>query len=585
LKLLFFAPFSGIWEHAELEARLAGELQRAGHDVTYITCNGALRRHCVVMAGMHLPADATAVVRDSACRKCRARATALRREFNLSGPQIDELLDPAEMRRIDERADSGDARALLDTDWHGVPVGRRALFPFLVYKKKDDLDLDDSQWHEYRDQLHQTMIAVSAARTLLASDRPDHVITYSATYSVVSTFLQVARDAGAGDYFTEASGNLAHRSRRAILGRGGIIEWFAALRLAWPRFEHIPADASLLAEAGDHVVSLFGAVSPFSYSTSAGSGAAAVRAAVCAPEGAKLLLATLSSHDEWFAAEAAGLAQARPSAFASQLEWIDWVVAFAARHPEFHLVIRVHPREFPNRRERSGLLSSHAHKLMVRLAQLPPNCFVNWPSQQLSLYDLAKVADVVLNSWSSAGKEMALLGLPVIEWAPDVLLYAPEPLYCARTPDEYAERIGRALSDGWREGNIARMFRWCTLEYGSASFVMREGALRGPASAPLARRVARRFARARVDAWTARRDRLPAASVRLVESTLSGACALLLQEPCGDAHSEASMLAMQIRRMTAALFPTGATEAENLRDRLLGAARTFEAAAIAKVPE
>jgi hypothetical protein len=563
-----------------LEARLAGALQRAGHKVTYVTCGGALRRHCVVMVGMHLPANATAVARESVCRQCRARATAVRQEFNLSGPQIDELLDPAEMRSIDERADSGEARALLDTDWHGVPVGRRALFPFLVYKKKDDLDLDESQWLEYRDQLHQTLVAVSAARALLANHRPDNVITYSATYSVVSTFLQVARDAGVGDYFIEATGNLAHRSRRAIMGRDGIIEWFAALRSAWPRFEHMPADALLLAEAGDHAVNLFGAVSPLSYSTSAGSDARAVRDAVRAPEGAKILLATLSSYDEWFGAKAAGLALALTSAFGSQLEWIDWLVAHAARHPEYHLVIRVHPREFPNRRERTGLLSSHARKLQVRLAQLPPNCFVNWPSQRLSLYDLAKAADVVLNSWSTAGKEMTLLGLPVVEWAPNVLLYPPDPLYCARTSDEYALCIARALGDGWREANILRMFRWCALEYGGSSFLTRDGPSRGPASAPLLRRVARRLARARVDAWAARRDSLPAASVRQVEITLSGEHALLLQEPRGDVQSEAQMLAAQIRRMAAALFPDATGEAGGLRDRLLGAAQRFEAAAI-----
>ena len=585
MKLLFFAPFSGIWEHAELEARLAGALQLAGHEVTYVTCGGALKRHCVVMAGMHLAADAGPESRESVCRKCRARAKAVRRQFGLVGPDLDMYVDPQELRRIDRCVEDGNTRDLIDSQWHGVPTGRRALFPFLVYKKKDDLDLDAAQWREYRDQLHQAMVAVSAAGHLLDQHRPDCVLTYSATYSVVSTFLQVARERGVGDYFVEASGNLAHRTRRAILGRGGIIEWFAALRAAWPRFEHVPADASLLAEAGDHVVNLFGAVSPLSYSTSAGSGAAFVRDAVKAPAGAKLLLATLSSYDEWFAAESAGLALARTAAFASQLQWLDWLVGHAVQHPEYHLVIRVHPREFPNRRERSGVLSSHARKLEARFVHLPPNCFINWPSQQLSLYDLAKAADVVLNAWSSAGKEMALLGLPVVEWAPDVLLYPPEPRYCAHTPDEYAACIRRALDDGWREGNIVRMFRWCALEYGAASFIMRDGASRGPSGIPLVLRAARRLARARVDVWIAHRDPLPTASVEQVRHTLAAGRPVLLREMPGAARSEAAALAQQMRRMADALYRwggaggkdmTGAAPA-GLYQRLLGAARRLQA--------
>ena len=573
MKLIFFAPFSGIWEHAELEARAAAALQKAGHAVTYITCAGVLRRHCVTMAAKHLPANASEDARKAVCRKCRARADAVRREFGLAGPKIDDLVGAEELGRIDASLDRENPRELAELRWHDIPVGRRAFFPLLVYKKKDDLDLDESQWREYRDQLHQTMVAVSAARNFLAANKADRVLTYSATYSVISTFLDAAQSLGVAGYFTEASGNLAHRSRRAILGKGGIIQWFGALRSAWPSFERHPADASLLGEVGDHAVTLFGAASPFSYSTAAGSDAAAVRSAVQAPPGAKLLLATMSSHDEWFAAEAAGLAQIRPSAFPSQLDWLDWLVDYARQRPEVHLVIRVHPREFPNRREHTGLTSSHSYKLRARLVDLPPNCVVNWPSQQLSLYDLAKAADVVLNAWSSAGKEMALLGLPVVEWAPDVLLYPPEPRYCGRTPEEYALCIQQALEDGWREANIVRMFRWCALEYGAASYVTRNDPSPNPAKPPLVLRAVRRLARERVDAWIARRNHLPAESVREIESTLADGRPLLVRSARGDAKAEAHALATQIDRMKTALFPRSDAGSAGLGERLSQAAR------------
>jgi len=57
MKILFFAPFSAIWEHAALEARLAQAMQVRGHEVVFVTCGGVLRRNCVVMTASGLPTD------------------------------------------------------------------------------------------------------------------------------------------------------------------------------------------------------------------------------------------------------------------------------------------------------------------------------------------------------------------------------------------------------------------------------------------------------------------------------------------------------------------------------------------------
>src|SRR4029453_5507198 len=51
--------------------------------------------------------------------------------------------------------------------------------------------------------------------------------------------------------------------------------------------------------------------------------AAATRGGGCGARGGqKVLLATMSSYDEWFAAEEAGLMPPHESAFTSQIEWV-----------------------------------------------------------------------------------------------------------------------------------------------------------------------------------------------------------------------------------------------------------------------
>src|SRR5262249_46386450 len=158
--------------------------------------------------------------------------------------------------------------------------------------------------------------------------------------------------------------------------------------------------------------------------------------------------ATLSSPDERFAAQTVGAQGSDEDLlFPKQIDWIRALLRFVASRPDLFLLIRVHPREFPNKRE--GVLSQNAGLLAKTLETLPPNSRVNWPADQVSLYDLANYTDVVLNSWSSAGKEMALLGIPVVAYSPDLILY-PADLNCVGTTEaDFFRKVDQALADGW----------------------------------------------------------------------------------------------------------------------------------------
>ena len=70
-----------------------------------------------------------------------------------------------------------------------------------------------------------------------------------------------------------------------------------------------------------------------------------------------------------------------------------------------------------------------------------------------------------LNAWSSAGKEMTLLGLPVVTYCPTALQYPAELNYVGTTHAEYFDAIGRALGDGWSFERVRLAYRWCVLEY------------------------------------------------------------------------------------------------------------------------
>jgi hypothetical protein len=172
----------------------------------------------------------------------------------------------------------------------------------------------------------------------------------------------------------------------------------------------------------------------------------------------------MSSDDERFGAEIVGVLPSLDGLlFQKQVDWIRALTGYVQDRQDLFLLIRVHPREFPNKRER--VLSEHAKTLMSVMTDLPPNARVNWPTDGISLFDLANVADVFANGWSSAGKEVAWLGLPVVLYSPDLVLYSSELNYVGNTQAEYFAQMQRALADGWSPERIRMTYRYCALEY------------------------------------------------------------------------------------------------------------------------
>jgi len=125
--------------------------------------------------------------------------------------------------------------------------------------------------------------------------------------------------------------------------------------------------------------------------------------------------------------------------------------------------------------------------LKVALSELPDNVKVNWPADNVSLYDLADVADAFTNAWSSAGKEMAWLGLPVVLYSRDLTLYPANLNYVGTTEVEYFQMIERALRDGWDPERIRKTYRWCAIEYKLAALDISDSFSNGGHRSVLAR--------------------------------------------------------------------------------------------------
>lgn len=465
MKILVFAPHSAIWIHAFPEALVAESLQKSGHEIVYVTCGRLFKEYCIPMSASGIRYDASADEKLKVCEKCDRNAGILRREFGFAGLEMASSIseeDYADVQAFLARVTRQNFQAIL---FAGLQVGRFALYQFLILRKRIGFDFSDEEWGEYLLGLKATLLAVAVMRHVLIREKPDRVLLYNGLYSVNMACSTLAARHGAISYFLHAGSSLARRLQTLMLGRDHTFRFYPALMHHWPRYRGIAISAERMRPTTDHFIALLSGRSAFAYSAVKSSSTFEVRRKFGIDAGQKILVAAMSSYDEEFAAEAVGArVHVRPSLFATQAEWIKVLLTFVAERPDLFLIVRVHPRELPNRRE--GVKSEHAAVLERQFVGLPGNAAVNWPTDGISLYDLAEEADVFLNAWSSVGKEMSQLGRPVVTYAKDVIFYPAELNYTGNTVVEYLSQIDRALADGWDVERIRMVYRWMAIELG-----------------------------------------------------------------------------------------------------------------------
>lgn len=472
MKVLFFSPHAAIWPHAFPEALLAETLMQRGHAVYYVTCGGCLASYCVPMSAFRLTHESPANAKQRICAMCHTQRDVLREKFKLAGSDLERSLDEAGHREIAARMAALTPGNLLELVIDGVPVGRAALYEYCLNNKKSSLDFLAPEWNRVQSEVRNALLAFHAGRAILDREKPDRMVTYGSLYSVSRVVRDLARARGIPVYNLHAGLTHSRRLQRLLCYQDDTFRAYVHYKNVWPQYRDVPCSREMLSFVVDHFLAVFGARSVFSYQAARRHDAPSARQQFGVDEKQKLVVAVLSSYDELFGAEISGAVPTRRMVFATQAEWVKALADWFRTRPDLFLVVRVHPRELPNKRD--SVTSDHARQLAASLVDLPPNVRVNWPAERVAIWDLADQADLFLNGWSSAGKEMALLGLPVLSATDTHRLYPDDLNEVADSTDEYFAKLAQCLTMEWSLERSRRTFRWYALEFCRAALDIEE---------------------------------------------------------------------------------------------------------------
>jgi hypothetical protein len=464
MNISFVLTHADVWPTTQINHSLMNLCNEGTHNVTFIGCNGLLSRGCVAMQGAGIKYNSAQELRDQICRSCKIRRDVLLNANDASYKSIDEFVQSE--NRINARQMS---EQITSDNWKdfmvgGINIGRLAAYEFMLEHKLAEEAIPEHLISAFQIQVENGLLTYHAARKYLSEEKVDRLIVSNHLYSVNNIFRCVAKQNDILTYGLHHGIDGSKKRNTVILSREVENIWDATQDLFYLGARTNPIDANaikIVAQSNAELIQQRKYRVPKKRRNLMRP--SQIRERISLSPNQKVLLCPTTSFDEIYAwslvkeERTSDLKQEKM--FTSQEEWLREIIRIAKSRKDLKFIIRVHPRELPNRRE--ATTSRNVERLLEILDSTPPNVFVNWPEQDLTMYELLQITDVVLSGHSSVAGEAISLGIPVVCHEHMELLSYPSELTIRPNYEKtYEYSIDQAVSQGWNFERIRSIYRW-----------------------------------------------------------------------------------------------------------------------------
>lgn len=435
---MIFSPFSGIWRHTVLESQIIEILSESREfEVISVGCGRLFPEDCTVRAYFRGSSELTHDNSITNCDKCSYARELFSSNTSAQCTNLQDYVHPGDLKSVQSLLKNINHQDAEKFVFENLQLGKKALYEIILKYKKRTTNLDVKEFEEWKSILTNAALVVAPARRLLEEIKPDVVISCNAQYAIPGTFAEIASEKKIKTYILSGSPSPVE-SANAIK----IWDWqkYKATDPAlheWPGVQALPPlNSKSLARYSRHERYISSGKSPWTYSSAKSKVNPFDFFKI--ERSKKIVLAVINSEDEIFAARIAELfppSRTESSVFESQLDWIRFLIDYYSQDQETHLIIRLHPREFPNKRENQ--LSEQAAIWDSLLSSLPPNIHIDHPRDGYSFYDYLKHINVLTTGWSSTAIEALAYGISVVTYDQNLLGYPADELLTGDSIEQY----------------------------------------------------------------------------------------------------------------------------------------------------
>ncbi len=332
----------------------------------------------------------------------------------------------------------------IDYQFRGIPMGKIAAYEIILEFKKKDFNFTEAETDVLVAYTENCLRVFLAGRKFLEANLPDRVVMFNPQYGVNSAFCAAAESL---DIRVDglAFSNVLAEMRSYVR----IWNWTKYRNVTPGRFT---ADFKKVKVTRDdklrlrrNSVFIQNATSPWTYSQPAND--SDVRQLLNISREKKILLAVMNSLDEQFAAVTASVL---PESFGSmrvfenQDEWIKSLIDYCRDQTNLVLVIRLHPREFPNKRESVTAEATQSRSALFE--DLPENIRLDHPFMKIPIENYFHEVTAITTGWSSVGLDWQIRGIGCVTYDANLPMYPEESHITGHNKEQYFQNLTSALT-------------------------------------------------------------------------------------------------------------------------------------------
>lgn len=442
MKITIFAPFAQITVHNLAEIKLAEILVNNGHEVNFIQCDKTFIDQCTVLDSNGVESNADRNIKNKYCRDCVGQRNNYRKIPNLNYISTKDFENHYENAIIPM-----DTNIMINYELDGIKIGRIASFETLIKFKKSNFDFNSEQLEHLNSWLSSGVKSYYVAKRYFELYEADLVIIYSPQYNIPGVFSEVALSRGIRTISFDGSGNDSERYSHVRLHDWSIYGLREPALFHLDKFKNYSPNKLSLKRATQQAREF-----PKTKSFNAYSRNKQMKNTFDffnLDSKKKTLLVAMSSYDEVFSGvviDRLSPVRFNGKVFDSQIEWIRHVIDWAKANPNIQVIIRPHPREFPNRRDSST--ADHTKKWEILIQDLPNNIRVDHPDLKFSIYDHFESIDALTTGWSTTGLIALLHEIPVVSYDSEIVTFPKSIHFSGDSIEEYDQNLLEALNSG-----------------------------------------------------------------------------------------------------------------------------------------
>ena len=434
LKILIYSPNSVLIEHSFGESVLVKELINSGHEVHRIFCDGVFNSFCTSMDAYNLSPESSFKRRNEICSKCKLISKSYKKKIpGVYNYNTKDFFLENDKIKIDKYIDNLEFETFQfeDDNFITKDLKKKALYETILNYKIDNVSLNKESFNFYKLKLKSSLYSFFIGNNFKSFINTEILVIYSPQYEINNFFYEGYKSKSLKTYFIEASENLYFHYVGLRIWDWEINKLVSPLKQKWDVIKNITIPISQDFLVNKHIEQLYKSKS-FRVFSSRKKGHVKFRNNFSITRHKKTYLLCLSSSDEAFGAytiDAFPEEKFKSNVFKDQLEWLDFTLDYFSKNQDLGLIVRIHPRETFERRgvSKSQNFINISNKLKSN--HLPDNIYINYPSDNISVYDLFNITDVTLVSWSLTAVESLLHSKPVIVYDNRLTNY-PDEIVC-----------------------------------------------------------------------------------------------------------------------------------------------------------